>query len=800
MRKFLLILLFILLIAPTSALSVTVSGGCVNQRVTVTADEKALVIFRMNDGTPIFAEVSPSQPAYFLPKITGNLNVTVIADTIVTKILKIEVCHETESAVETLPPGYFKEIVDGVEYKIKWRTALGALVKAAKMKGFTYKLKSTEWGPFVECIKDICTGYAGKTSGWMYWVNYPNEPLPSVSADEYVVKPGDEIIWYFSRSMEDTPDKSPFKVVITLGDKYEIYVSMKWSTKVPPVAYFTYKPANPSVGEVITFDASASFDPDGEIKEYIWEFGDGETAKGKIVEHKYEKEGVYEVKLTVIDNDGLEDSKVREIKVAGRIENITEFRKALKLQAGKKLRIEIPESLQLPLTAINLTSNEEKSVELVISKAKLPDVLYADVYSCFKIEVNSSVDVEISFKVAKSWNKSVQLFKYSGKWIEIPVELIGEDDYYYYYSAKLKSLSVFVVASKWKGFPLNASDEPIVKALNYLRTLQNPDGGFANPGESSSIAKTSWAIMAIVAAGEDPHEWRRDGKSPVDYIREHLRNELPKMGTADYARTILALIAANEDPRNFAGLNLVAMLKSKVKEDGQIGDFIYTTIWGILALYAAGEDVSKSIEWLKAQQNNDGGFAWAVGEKSDFDDTAAAIQALIAAGEPRDSEVIKRALDYLKEGQNDDGGMRYFGESASNAASDSWTIQALVAAGINPMEWKKNNISVVEHLLSLQTDEGYFKYTKYQTSNPGYMTVCAIMALLGKPQPIKVLNVSALTTVTTTTTTTATTTTATTTTIKTTVVTTTAAQPAIPGFEVIVAISAIAAALRVVRR
>ena len=138
-----------------------------------------------------------------------------------------------------------------------------------------------------------------------------------------------------------------------------------------------------------------------------------------------------------------------------------------------------------------------------------------------------------------------------------------------------------------------------------------------------------------------------------------------------------------------------------------------------------------------AHQNEDGGFGWAVGAESDYDDTASAIQALIAGGVPRDSEVIKKALGYLKTGQNDDGGFRYFGNSASNSASDAWIIQGLVAAGENPMEWRKNNVSVVEHLLSLQTSEGYFKYTKYEVSNPCYMTSCAVMALLGKCHPIR---------------------------------------------------------------
>lgn len=310
--------------------------------------------------------------------------------------------------------------------------------------------------------------------------------------------------------------------------------------------------------------------------------------------------------------------------------------------------------------------------------------------------------------------------------------------------------------------------------------------------------------MAIIAAGEDPENWKKNGKSPIDYIRDKLPEEIDKMGTADFARTILALVYAGENPRNFAGIDLVEKLSSRVKQSGQIGDFTYTTIWGILALKAAGEDVNKSVEWLKSQQNEDGGFAWSPGEKSDFDDTAAAIQALIAGGVPRDSEIIKRALNYLKEGQNDDGGMRYFGNSASNAASDSWAIQALVAAGINPAEFKKNNTSVVDHLLSLQTEEGYFKYTKYQTSNPGYMTVSAVMALLGKPHPMNIYttSISTVTTTTTPTTTTVSTTTAPTATQTTATImqtTTPVEKPGIPGFSILLSLLALIVALRLRR-
>ena len=59
-----------------------------------------------------------------------------------------------------------------------------------------------------------------------------------------------------------------------------------------------------AVGETITFNASGSYDPDGNITNYEWDFGDGTNATGMIVNHTYANAGVYTVTLTVTDNKG----------------------------------------------------------------------------------------------------------------------------------------------------------------------------------------------------------------------------------------------------------------------------------------------------------------------------------------------------------------------------------------------------------------------------------------------------------------------------------------------------------------
>jgi len=54
----------------------------------------------------------------------------------------------------------------------------------------------------------------------------------------------------------------------------------------------------------INFDASNSSDIDGNVVSFIWDFGDGQSADGKQVQHSYSTPGTYIAKLTVLDNAG----------------------------------------------------------------------------------------------------------------------------------------------------------------------------------------------------------------------------------------------------------------------------------------------------------------------------------------------------------------------------------------------------------------------------------------------------------------------------------------------------------------
>lgn len=73
-----------------------------------------------------------------------------------------------------------------------------------------------------------------------------------------------------------------------------------------PVANFSLDPTDGS-GEAplaITFDASASFDPDSDDLSYSWVFGDGNMGAGEQATHTFLRPGEFEVVLTVRDPEG----------------------------------------------------------------------------------------------------------------------------------------------------------------------------------------------------------------------------------------------------------------------------------------------------------------------------------------------------------------------------------------------------------------------------------------------------------------------------------------------------------------
>jgi PKD repeat protein len=102
-------------------------------------------------------------------------------------------------------------------------------------------------------------------------------------------------------------DDGLYTVTLTVTDDRGATASAKATKTVqnrPPIASFTESNKTVPTGVVVHFNASESYDPDGSIVSYFWDFGDGTNATGVIVGHIYADDGNYTVTLTVTDDDG----------------------------------------------------------------------------------------------------------------------------------------------------------------------------------------------------------------------------------------------------------------------------------------------------------------------------------------------------------------------------------------------------------------------------------------------------------------------------------------------------------------
>lgn len=76
----------------------------------------------------------------------------------------------------------------------------------------------------------------------------------------------------------------------------------------PPVAVATATPGSGYAPLTVTLSGAGSSDPDGGIVSWQWDFGDGATGSGPVVQHTYQSPGTYPARLTVMDDRGASSS------------------------------------------------------------------------------------------------------------------------------------------------------------------------------------------------------------------------------------------------------------------------------------------------------------------------------------------------------------------------------------------------------------------------------------------------------------------------------------------------------------
>lgn len=140
-----------------------------------------------------------------------------------------------------------------------------------------------------------------------------------------------------------------------------------------PVASFTYAADNLTV----EFNASASSDPDGDIANYSWSFGDESTGHGVMATHAYAANGTYGVQLTVTDDKGEKNSTKKSLTVSK----------------------PMPPAKKKPVAEIDVVSVDEWKVVLSGAKSRAPEggVLKSYEWEFSDGGTATGVDVEYTF-------------------------------------------------------------------------------------------------------------------------------------------------------------------------------------------------------------------------------------------------------------------------------------------------------------------------------------------------------------------------------------------------------------------
>jgi energy-coupling factor transport system substrate-specific component len=270
----------------------------------------------------------------------------------------------------------------------------------------------------------------------------------------------------------------------------------------------------------------------------------------------------------------------------------------------------------------------------------------------------------------------------------------------------------------------------VTRGVDWLEAQQRPSGGWgADTGREAGAEMTGWVMLGLAAAGRNPLDVTKFGKSPVDFLRNHM-DEVRDAG--DVARTILALEAAGVDSRDFAGEDLVDRLLLQRRANGSYQGWPGTSAYAVLALRAAGANdaAAPTVEWLRKVQGKEGGWGNEPQSPSTAEITGAVLQVLTSG-----SKAADEALAYLRKAKRPNGGFAPGNNLSANGQATAWASQGLLAAGKDPAGFGPGKSSYA-YMRELQTDDGYFLQAPGLESSPVWVTADVLVALSGHHLPI----------------------------------------------------------------
>ena len=180
-------------------------------------------------------------------------------------------------------------------------------------------------------------------------ISFLSKPHAIADADNAVIAEGFELQFYGNESWDedgniisytwnfddgefayiDNPthifaQNGTYEVKLTVCDNNDLCDSVILNIFVnkPPIAVVEISQTVIHLGDVITFDASESYDIDGEVEFFYWNFDDGFTSNQATTEHEFRNSGFYNVSVKIIDNHNDITTVYHLIEVINRLPHV----------------------------------------------------------------------------------------------------------------------------------------------------------------------------------------------------------------------------------------------------------------------------------------------------------------------------------------------------------------------------------------------------------------------------------------------------------------------------------------------